>query len=411
MCAKEKEKDPMMAVLANIEKRMGRKKDSPSPFARFGTIENVKIPVIPFGLKDIDDASYCGGIPRGKMVEIFGEESSGKSLLTLFLIAQAQKQGLECALIDVEQSFDPLWAKKQGVNVDRLVYSNTFEGAGEEALEYASKICESGAFGLVVIDSTAALTPLAEIEGSLQENARVGAQAQMMSRGCRKICAACGATNTTCIFINQVRMKIGVMYGNPETTPGGKALPFYSHVRIRTRKSSRIKVKDGEKDKIVGQVSVATFIKNKVARPWGEAEFKIIYDSASLNPVVMLANALKTAKIVTTYNGILRLGKEVASEVFNEKKPIETGATNFVELADWMIKEKCVIKLLDYLLEDQDNLPKEDKQDLDGSILEMKTDSSKIVSPTNNVIISTKLLGETPNTERTTEDDGAPEEE
>ena len=204
-------KDPIDSVLANIEKQMGNK-GGKSTFARFGNIEQLDVPVISFGYKPVDDASYCGGVPRGKMVEIFGHESSGKSLLTLFLIASAQKQGLECVLIDIEQSFDPVWATQHGVDVAKLVYSNDFD-SGEQALEYAYQICKSGAFGLVVIDSTAALTPLSELDGTLEDNARVGEQARMLSRGCRKIKKATGETKTTCVFVNQIRMKIGVMYG------------------------------------------------------------------------------------------------------------------------------------------------------------------------------------------------------
>jgi recombination protein RecA len=340
-------KDNMDVVLANIEKQMGHK-SSKSPFARFGNIEKVDVPVIPFGVSDIDDATYCGGIPRGKMVEIFGGESSGKSLLSLFLIREAQKQGLNCALVDVEQSFDPSWAAMHGVDVEGLVYANTFDGAGEEALEYTYRLCGSGAFGLVVVDSTAALTPIAEIEGSLQENERVGAQARMMSRGCRKICDAIGKSGTTCVFINQVRMKIGgSAWGNPETTPGGKALPFYSHVRARVAKIGKIIVKEGGEDVVVGQKSIVKFIKNKVARPWGQAEFKIIFDESALNPVVMLANTLKSAKIISVYKGIFNISKQTAIDLYDEKKGIPTGCTTMVELADWLISSGNCIKLLD----------------------------------------------------------------
>ena len=366
-------KDPMDSVLSNMEKQMGNK-GGKSPFARFGTIEASDTPAIPFGLKGIDEASNCGGVPRGKMVEIFGHESSGKSLLTLYLIAQAQKQGLECALIDVEQSFDPEWAAQHGVQVDSLVYGNDFE-CGEQALEYAYNFCKSGKFGLVVIDSTAALTPKSELEGTLEDAARVGEQARILSRGCRKIRSACGNGNTTCIFVNQVRMKIGVVYGNPETTPGGKALKFYADQRINTRAKSKIKVKEGGEDVIVGQLSTATFVKNKVGRPFGKAEFKIVFDPTSLNPVVMLCNALKADKLIKVYKGLFNIPKGVLG---NDK--IETGATTMVELADYLIDEGIVITMLDKLIESVEDDPTAD--DIDGAILEMKEDPSKIVSPT-----------------------------
>ena len=376
-------KDPIDSVLANIEKQMGNK-GGKSTFARFGNIEPSDVPVISFGHKPVDDASYCGGVPRGKMVEIFGPESSGKSLLTLFLIASAQKQGLECVLIDIEQSFDPIWAAQHGVDVAKIVYSNDFD-SGEQALEYAYQICKSGAFGLVVIDSTAALTPLSELDGTLEDNARVGEQARMMSRGCRKIKKATGETKTTCIFVNQIRMKIGVMYGNPETTPGGQALKFYSDQRICTRSKSKIKVKEGGQDVIVGQISTVTFVKNKTARPFGKAEFQIVFDPKSLNPVVMLCNAAKFDKLVKPYKGLLNISKGVLG-----KDKIETGASTVVELADYLISENLVLPLLDKLIESTENDPT--AEPIDGAILEMKEDPSKIVSPTNNVIFEAKKV-------------------
>jgi recombination protein RecA len=364
-------KDPMDSVLANIEKQMGNKGER--VLARFGDIENnISSDSISFGLKPIDDASYIGGIPRGKMVEIYGHESSGKSLLSLFLIASAQKKGLECALLDVEQSFDPIWATKHGVNVKKLIYSNSFD-CGEQALEYAYQVIKSGAFALVIIDSTAALTPKAELEGTLEDNARVGAQAQLMSRGCRKIRSSCGTNGTTCVFINQVRMKIGVMYGNPETTPGGLALKFYSDLRIRVQGKGKITVKEGGKDIPVGQISEVTFVKNKTARPFGKAEFRIVFDQNSLNPVVMLFNAARDLKLIKTYKGIFNLDKEVTGE------KIEMGASTAIEVADYLVKNDLVIPLLDKVIDELGNDPT--SEPLDGAILEMKTDPTKITSP------------------------------
>jgi recombination protein RecA len=375
-------KDPMDSVLANIEKQMGNKGKA-STFARFGNITSTNEPVISFGLPAVDDASYCGGVPRSKMIEIFGPESSGKSLLTLYLIASAQRQGLECALIDIEQSFDPYWAAQHGVNVEKLVYSNDFD-SGEQALEYAYQLCKCGSFGLVVIDSTAALVPKSELEGTLEDNARVGAQAQLLSRGCRKIKKATGEGSTTCVFVNQIRMKIGVVYGNPETTPGGQALKFYSDQRICTRSKSKIKIKEGDKEIIVGQVSSVTFVKNKTARPFGSAEFKIIFDSASLNPVVMLCNALKADKMIKTYKGLFNISKGVLG-----KDKIETSATTLIELADYLVKNNLVITLLDKLIESIENDPTANS--LDEAILEMKEDPSKIVSPSQVTIDVSKI--------------------
>ena len=318
------------------------------------------------------------------MVEIFGHESSGKSLLTLFVMASAQRQGLECALLDVEQSFDPVWAKRHGVNVDKLVYCNEFE-CGEQALEYAYQLCKSGHFGVVTVDSTAALTPKAELEGTLEDNARIGAQAALMSRGCRKIRSSCGSTNTTCLFVNQVRDKIGG-YGNPETTPGGKALKFYSDMRIRTQATQKITVKDGVDkngkaiDKIVGLITSATFVKNKVARPFGKAEFRIIFDAASMNPVMMLCNEARNYKLVRPYKGIIRIHEDVTGET------VETGTTTTLELADYLVKNNLVLPLLEKVIEKakEDNT----KEPLDEAILELKENPSKIASPSENSDIS-----------------------
>jgi len=370
-------KDPMDAVLKNIGKAMGRKPDDAPMMRRFGDMERVEVPVLSFGIPAVDDASKCGGVLRGKIVELYGPESSGKSLLSLYLIGSAQKQLLECALLDVEHSFDPIWAAKHGVDVDKLFIANDFEG-GENAMEFAYQVVKSRAFGLVVIDSTAALTPIAEIEGSLEDNARVGAHAQMMSRGCRKINNVCGPTDTTVVFINQIREKIGGGgWGPSETTPGGRALKFYSHQRIRVARIGTIKVKENGEDQIVGQKSLVKFVKNKLAPPYGQAEFQVIFDESALNPVVMLAKELKSHKFVTIYGGLFRIAKDK----LDNKKSIETGAATYVELADYLINNEYVIPLLEQLKEEVEYDPTEDE--LDGKILELLDDQSKIVSPSN----------------------------
>ena len=379
-----KKTDSMDAVLANIEKQMGNK--GSSVITRFSKIKTQSVPVISFGIPAIDEASHCGGLPRGKMVELFGHESSGKSLLSLYIIAQAQKQGLECVLLDIEQSFDPVWAAKHGVDVENLIYANTFDKGGEQALEYAYQLCKSGKFALVVIDSTAALTPLAELEGTLQDNARVGAQAQLMSRGCRKIRSVCGQNNTTCVFINQIRDKIGVMYGNPETTPGGKALKFYSDVRMRTQNKGKITVKTSDssgKPLVVGQNSEVVFVKNKIAQPFGRASFKIIFDDAALNPVVMLCNEARSFKLIRPYKGIYRVSKEITG------KMIDTGVTDVKDLADYLIENKLVIPIIDKMIEMADEDPTIDS--IDDAILEMKENPSKIVSPNEVKVDANKL--------------------
>jgi len=382
-------RDPLDAILANIEKQMNNK--GRPVLTRFKNVETENIPVIPFGIKEIDDASYCGGVPRGKMVELFGLESSGKSLLSLYLISSAQRQGLECALLDIEQSFEPAWAKLHGVDVDSLVWGNNFDN-GESALEYAYQLCKTGAFGLVVIDSTAALIPQSELEGSLEDNARIGEQARLLSRGCRKIRSACGQGNTTCIFINQIRMNVGVTYGNPEVTPGGKALKFYSDQRIRVAPKTKIVVKQDGKDVVVGQISTVTFVKSKVARPFGKAEFKIVFDTKSLNPVVMLCNSARAAKLIRPFKDILNISKGVLGE-----DKIETGTTSVTDLADYLIKNNYVIPLIEAL---EKAVDQDDTLDpIDGAILEMKDDSSKIVSPKDGIILESKQLSDASLTE------------
>jgi len=339
-------KDPMEAVLKNIEKIMGNAKGKPA-FSRFGNLEVEEISVIPFGVKAIDEASYCGGVPRGRIVELFGPESSGKSLLSLKLIAEAQKLGLEAALLDIEQSFDPEWAKKQGVNVDKLVYSNTFDN-GEQAMEYAVKMSESGAFGIIVIDSTAALIPKSEVEGTLEDNAVIGEQARMLSRALRKLIGICGKSNTTIIFINQIREKIGVMFGDKDTTPGGRALKFYAHQRIKVVRYSAIKVKEGKTDRVVGQKSRVTFVKNKVARPFGKCEMEVIFDQLSLNPVVILANSLRASKIISVRNGTFR----IKPGMVENEDTIETNTTTMPELANYLIEKEYVLPLIEKLEEE-----------------------------------------------------------
>jgi len=364
-------KDPMDAVLANIEKQMGNK--GKPIFSRFGDMQKRTDPAISFGIRAIDDASNCGGVPRGGLVEIFGPESSGKSLLSYYLISSAQKQGLECALIDIEQSFEAPWAAQHGIDISKLFYSNDFS-SGEQALEYAYQLCKSGHFGVVVIDSTAALLPLSELEGNLEDNARIGEQARMLSRGCRKIVDACGRGNAICVFINQVRDKIGVMYGNPETTPGGKALRFYSHQRIRVTSKEKIKVKEGGIERIVGQISSVTFVKNKRAVPFGQAQFKIIFDPLAFNPVMMLCNALREAGIIGSYGGIFRIKKDI----LDNDKSMETGATTIKELAKYLINNKIVIPLLDKLIEAKEDDP---SMTIDDSILDLKKNPDNISLP------------------------------
>jgi len=262
----ENRKKALAAALQQIEKQFGR-----GSVMRMGDKSAIRdIEAISTGSLQLDVALGIGGLPKGRVVEIYGPESSGKTTLTLQAIAQSQKAGGTCAFIDAEHALDPEYARKLGVNVDELLVSQP--DTGEQALEIADMLVRSGAVDVVVVDSVAALTPKAEIEGDMGDS-HVGLQARLMSQALRKLTGNIKRTNTLVIFINQIRMKIGVMFGSPETTTGGNALKFYASVRLDIRRIGAIK----NKDEVVGNETRVKVVKNKMAPPFKQCEFEILY--------------------------------------------------------------------------------------------------------------------------------------
>ncbi len=311
-----KEKDVKLQALKlameKIDKVYGK-----GSIMKLGDMTIEKIDSISTGSISIDAALGVGGLPKGRIIEIFGPESSGKTTLTIHAIAECQKQGGIAAFIDAEHAFDRFYAENLGVDIDNLVISQPDNG--EQALEIADNLIRSGAIDLIVIDSVAALTPKSEIEGEMGD-ASVGVQARLMSKALRKMTASISKTGATCIFINQLRSKIGIMFGNPETTTGGNALKFYSSVRIDIRRSTQIK--DGEK--VLGNRTKVKIVKNKIAPPFRRAEFDIVYGKgiSKTGEVIDLGvdyNIIEKSGSWYSYEGTkLGQGKEAVKNLLND---------------------------------------------------------------------------------------------
>jgi len=309
-------KKALEAALSQIDKQFGK-----GSAMKLGQRPVVDVETIPSGSLALDVALGVGGYPRGRIIEIYGPESSGKTTLTLHAIAEAQKQGLSCAFIDAEHAFDAVYAKNLGVNTDEMIISQPDNG--EAALEITDTLVRSGAVDLIVIDSVAALVPQVELEGGMADN-QMGLQARLMSKALRKLTGSVSKTNCTIIFINQIRMKIGVMFGSPETTSGGNSLKFYASVRLDIRRGSPIK----DKEEIVGNETKVKVVKNKVAPPFKIADFEIIYGEgvSKVGEVIDLAvshNVIEKSGSWYAYKGSkIGQGKENVKEYLKENPKI-----------------------------------------------------------------------------------------
>ena len=316
MAIDENKQKALAAALGQIEKQFGK-----GSIMRLGEDRSMDVETISTGSLSLDIALGAGGLPMGRIVEIYGPESSGKTTLTLQVIAAAQREGKTCAFIDAEHALDPIYAKKLGVDIDNLLCSQP--DTGEQALEICDALTRSGAVDVIIVDSVAALTPKAEIEGEIGDS-HMGLAARMMSQAMRKLAGNLKNANTLLIFINQIRMKIGVMFGNPETTTGGRALKFYASVRLDVRRIDSIK----QGESIVGNRTRVKVMKNKVAPPFKQAEFDIMYNegisrTGNIVDVGVKENIVQKSGAWFSYGDIrLGQGRENAKQYLKENPEV-----------------------------------------------------------------------------------------
>ena len=342
----EKKKALDMA-LSQIEKQFGK-----GSIMKLGEKTKLNIDVIPTGSLDLDIALGIGGLPRGRIIEIFGPESSGKTTVSLHVIAEAQRIGGIAAFIDAEHALDPIYAKKLGVDVENLVISQP--DTGEQGLEITEALVRSGAIDIVVVDSVAALVPKAEIEGEMGDS-HMGLQARLMSQALRKLAGSINKSNTTVIFINQLREKIGVMFGSPETTTGGRALKFYASVRLDIRRVDSIK----QSDEIVGNRTRVKVVKNKVAPPFKQAEFDIMYGhgiskEGNILDVGVVANIINKSGSWYSYNEHkLGQGRENAKDFLRDNPNEMLEIENKIRMQFGLIRDE--ISLIEAIDESDKN--------------------------------------------------------
>lgn len=343
----ENKKRALAAALTQIERQFGK-----GAVMRMGDHERQAIPAISTGSLGLDIALGIGGLPKGRIVEIYGPESSGKTTLTLSVIAEAQKQGCVCAFVDAEHALDPEYAGKLGVNVDDLYVAQP--DTGEQALEITDMLVRSNAVDVIIVDSVAALVPKAEIEGEMGDS-HMGLQARLMSQALRKITGNIKTANCLVIFINQIRMKIGVMFGNPETTTGGNALKFYSSVRLDIRRTGSVK----EGDEVIGSETRVKVVKNKVAPPFRQAEFQIlygkgIYRTGEIIDLGVQLGLVEKAGAWYSYDGKkIGQGKANASKFLEENPEISKTLEN-------TIREKLLSQPAPFATSDDDTPPADD---------------------------------------------------